>query len=483
LNKKENAPLCGQGVFVSGDVSAPHTANGADRAMTDIDDDLESQESFTDDDSGDETPQQTTERDKVLSAWHAKDSDLCCTALWCSHHGAHEDGTGGASLYEIWERTHKRMDVVIGGRERELYIELKEGIQPRLDRIFTHPAFAPFKADFDAHQKAADDLLRKLARLDSQRRGVSFDAIKKSDRPRFLLPSIIPASGITFAYGPVGHGKSAFWHRLALTVASEDALFDGLPVIHGRVLYLSLDPGGDAETVKFERMLPICERFKIKQPGPDRLIIVDSVGTHLDRDEKVSELLAKNPGPFAMLVVDSLYRALSGGDPVQPSQVNPAIDGMMRIAEETGATVCISAHPRRNDDKHLLGTIFQDAGASAIWRVARDRKTDRVTMDCEKMKNADEPDKARIYKLEKSCLVSMNDVADLLPPTETVTRSDMLALVPTEPTPIRDALKLVEHLLRNPPGRAREQEWLRIRNAWEKAGVVKQADGKIWRLQ
>lgn len=445
--------------------------------------DLQSQADIEDDRDGDETPQRSSERDKLLSEWHSKDAELACTALWCTPHDF--GGKQPVTLYEAWDNTHKKMDVVIGGRERELYLELKDGIQRHLDLLFTRPAFVPLKAAFEARQREANDLLRKIVRLESQRRGVSFDAIKKTDRPRYVLSGIIPASGISFIYGPSGAGKSSFWHRFALTVASEDALFDGVPVPHGPVLYLSLDPGADAETVKFERMLPICERFKIKPPGPGRLVIVASEGTHLDREEKVSELLAKNPGPFTLCIVDSLYKALSTGDPVQASQVNPAIDGMMRIAEETGATICVSTHSGRGDDKHMLGTIFQDAGASAIWRMARDRKTNKVTMDCEKLKNDTEPDKPLLYKLEKSCLISMNDVADLIAtPLDMVTRADMLALMPIEPgLPIRDARKLVEHLLRSKGADARRKEWERIRANWVDAGVVKQEGGKIWRLK
>jgi hypothetical protein len=439
--------------------------------MSDIDDDLESQDALSDDDASDETQQTEGEREKIFAEWQAFDCwDNCLDGIF-----------DGRYLTDVWRLTHKPMRVKIHGDLRTLYLEPKHD---EIKELFASPDFEPFKVQWEAHQKTATRTLQKLARVEGQRRGVSFDAIQRTDRPRYLIPGIIPASGITFAYGPSAAGKSALLHRIALTVADDDATFDGLPVTHGRVLYLSLDPGGDKETVKFDRMLPICERFKIKPPSANRLILIDSPATFIDRPEKVAELLDKNPGPFALVVIDSLYRALSTGDPVQASQVNPAIDGMMQIAEETGAAICVSTHSGRGDDKHMLGTIFQDAGASAIWRVARDHKSGKVTLDCEKLKNDKEPDKALLYKLDKSCLVSMNDVADLVSSAaDTVKRADMLALIPPKPgLPIRDARKKIEHLLRSKEADARRKEWERIREAWDDAGVAKQEDGRIWRV-
>jgi hypothetical protein len=59
------------------------------------------------------------------------------------------------------------------------------------------------------------------------------------------------------------------------------------------------------------------------------------------------------------------------------------------------------------------------------------------------------------------------------PSPAAVRRADMLALMPAEWTLIRDARKLIEHMLSGSPN-AREKQWQRIRDAWEAAGLIVQ---------
>lgn len=409
------------------------------------------------DNDSDETSLRSTDREKIMGEWERQANHIFC---------GNEEAYLGA-----WQRTHI---------EAEEYSDQWNGsvsvwLEPRPEaaaEIKQWCAKSPMFAKFHAYNEG---VRRKLRRIDNRFRGKTLEEIPDATGKRYLLSGIIPAGEISIVFGPRKGGKSAFWHKLALCVASDDGKFDDVPVAHGDVLYLTLDPGANVIQVK-PRMIEVRQRLHL--PPSKRLILDDTNPVFLDRDDHVEELLSKYPGPLALIVIDSFYRALSSGDPAQAGAVNRAFKNLQWIMEETGAAIGISHHSGRADETRPLGSIFLEAGASSLCRVARDFKTNKITLDVQWLKNDEPSDAPLTYLLDGPYLAPWKDAKE---PADVVTRPEMLALVVPAPRPVREVRKLIEHLLLAKGDRAREKEWERIRKAWVRAGAVGQAEGMIWR--
>jgi RecA-family ATPase len=249
------------------------------------------------------------------------------------------------------------------------------------------------------------------------------------------------------------------------------------------VLYVSLDPGANRKKVK-PRLLEICKRMGANPQGNLRL-----VDTHLSLNEpaSVASFLQKNPGEFALVVIDSLYKAVTpGSDLSQAGIMTPATDGMQEIADATGAAVVVVHHEGRGNLGHPYGSMFLEAALSSLVHVVRNEATGKVTAKVEAMKNGEARAAPFVYRLEGPYLESVNAPRDRKSATAPavagdVPHRDMLALIPTTATLIRDARKLIEHLLSGSDD-ARRKQWERIRADWVAAGLVIQKGGMIRRV-
>jgi hypothetical protein len=417
--------------------------------MSDIDDDFESQRG-----EWDESPRVATLRDKLLTEWHDKFSDL------------------PPPLQRVWEDTH-RTDFVDASAFRDAPVYLV----PLPAAVAEYP-----KGDrrFEKFLEFSDDIRRRLMREENYQRGSTLDEIEPDNRLPYLLADTIPAGEISVAYGKPKVGKSAWAQKLSICVASGSD-FDGEPVTHGRVLYLTLDPGARKRNVK-RRFMEICDRLGAR-PGSNLIIVDDPV--LLDNPDSVETLLRKNPGEFALVVIDPLYRAISG-DPSQGNLMQATTDGLTEIARATGAAVLVLHHSGRGDDKRLYGSVFLEGALDALLHVGR--KNDRVTVTTELMKNGVPREAPLVYDLEGAYLenvAGVNVTAEAAcAPNRTpsdIPHLGMLALIPEVRTPIRDVRKLIEQFLTG-GSEARRKQWQRIRETWASAGLIEQSGGTIRRL-
>ena len=283
---------------------------------------------------------------------------------------------------------------------------------------------------------------------------------------------MIPAAELTVIYGAPKHGKSAWAHKLAVAVASDNLTFDGLPVEHGRVLFVTLDPGARRVQVK-RRLSAICDRLGVPDVMENkRIVLVDDV-VFLDDIHSVDHFLQRNPGKFALVVIDPLYKALTSGDPSIAGQMTNATEGMKQIIAATGAALVIVHHATKARGE-MYGSVFLDAALDA--RLYVQRVSDAVTVTVEVVKNGEPPERPFTYRFEKEFLAAVGrDLPKVRDDDDApVTHPDMLALIPLTLTPTHKARKLIEHMLTAPSPDAREQEWYRIRADWERDGLVVQ---------
>jgi RecA-family ATPase len=279
---------------------------------------------------------------------------------------------------------------------------------------------------------------------------------------------------VTVCYGLPDHCKSALAHKVAVVVASEALDFDGLPTLHGPVLFITADSGARKKQV-INRMRKISAR--LNAPYTDRLVIVDDA-VNLLEPASVAKLLEKHPGPWAMIVIDPLVKCVGGADLAQAGVMTPALTSAMRIGLETGAAIMVVTHEPRGDKGHAYGSIFGDADATAILHVVRRfkdqaRDGDAVTVAVEKLKNDSAPDKPFAYHIEGAYLAAAGESAGKRSvPPEGIKRADIRALLPTTATAKAKARKLIEGLLVGTTPESRGEEWRRLWKSWADAGLV-----------
>jgi hypothetical protein len=425
---------------------------------SDIEDESESQ---ADDDDTAETVPNLSEHQELMGEW-------CAMFLRMRYYDRAK-----------WQATHIEKAELAGNSFNSTFTEPKPGAQftPDENELRDLRASEAISDGWDVtyaeFERYNEMVRRRIASVADDGREWTIGEIEDDDALD-LLPGYIPKNQITIAYGLPERGKSLFLQKLALC-KSVGIPFDGVSVGEaGRVLYVTLDPGANLKQVK-RRLMLMCNRLGISPPTDN--FVIDAKQFYLNDRASVENFLQKHPGKWALVVIDSLYSAVDGEVSV-PTVATAAIKGAREIAAVTDATMAIAHHAGRGEKGHLYGSIFIDAGASSILYFNRKEGTYAVTVTVEKGKDSDKLISEPLrYRINDAFLESLDPlpqrgapVARLAPPTD-VHRPDMLALMPAEWISIRDARKLIEHLLTG-TAEAKETQWRRAREAWEAAGLI-----------
>ena len=426
-------------------------------------DDFESQPDASDDDETPRPVANTDERKKLYFEWLERYDEI-------ENYSDYADDTA-----DRWRVTHVRDEVYLPGFGFGRNPRQVVWIRPVRGATFTSrdPLWTEFK-------QYNDRVVRTLARLDAANRGGHTPDQIADVVPSYLLSGAIPMRAATMIYGHRKHGKSAWLHKLSLCVITAGQTLDGEAIKNGRVLFKTLDPDADEAITKY-RMNLICSRMGISL---NKNIVIDDTPINLLDPLSVDAFLAKNSGRFRMIVIDPLYRAVNNRDPSRPEVASPLMESVKQMYEATGAAVVISHHEPRGGGRsgaHPYGSVFIEAGLSGLMHIVRGAN-DKVTLTPEWVKNGT----ARgpmTYELQEAFLAALDREATPAATATVSTHADMLASIPTTPTLISKVRKLIEHLLTAPSPSGREKEWERIRAGWERAGLVKQKDRMIWRVE
>jgi hypothetical protein len=227
----------------------------------------------------------------------------------------------------------------------------------------------------------------------------SFDLDDAVEPPtRQIVPGMIPP-GISFWHGEPGAGKSVLARKVALVISDKDgATYDGTRTEHGRVLYVSLDPGATRRDIT-PRIIALRERMGLQPSGRLRLVCD---WLHLDNPESVRDFIDRHraqDGPFKLLVIDSLFRALEGG--FTERSLARVLDGLARMLREGFAeAIVIITHDTKTTDV-MFGTIFQEAVSAAVLKldISGIPGRQKVTVTTERLKGLTPP-KPITYRLE-----------------------------------------------------------------------------------
>ena len=409
---------------------------------------------------------------QLLQTWRAQFNDLpdAVQTAWQAYHSEKciEFDTG---LGLVFLTPHETAQVDAGNADR-------------VARGLRDPALAKFQQFNEGVRRAIekldaalDSVLSPSADAYVPHKGSTLDEIKDED-PKWIKPNVIP-EGLSVMYGAPKEGKSLWAQKLSACVAA-GLPFDDVEVAHGRVLYVTVDPG--ARKPEFKRHQNVIhERLDI--PHNENLIVADDP-VILNDPISVDAFLEQHPGRFGLVVIDPLYQCMSGSA-AQDLAIMDVGKGLLTIMRKTGAAILLIHHEPRNS-QHLFGSVFLAAMLDAQIHVERD--ADIVTVKVELLKNGELPKRPFVYRIEDKFYLApitpdaTPNATRTPPPSADGSRySAILALLPTTFIREIEARRLVEHLL---PGRtpaANRQQWSRFLKAMEKAGEIIRRDGIVKR--
>ena len=346
------------------------------------------------------------------------------------------------------------------------------------------PAFGKFQRLNEGVQQAIkkldDDLERLLnppADAYVPHRGYTLDEIEDEDE-RYVLANVIP-EGLAVMYGAPKAGKSSWAQKFSACVSSDAVPFDGAEIAHGRVLYISCDPGARKGAVK-RRMKEIFARLEL--PGNRNVVIVEDP-VILNDPKSIASLLERNPGKYTLVVIDPLYQCVTGSL-LQDAVMMEAIKGLATISRGTGAAILLIHHEPRGS-AHLFGSMLLDAALDAQIHV--DRGKDVVTVKVELLKNGEPPKRPFTYQFEGAYLTPTTatprakPAAPEQPSADNKRYSEILARLPDTPIRETEARKLVEDLLPGEKPATRRKQWQRALEAMVDTGQVTRRGGLIQR--
>ena len=358
-------------------------------------DDFDSQTDLSDDvSSGRALPKFDSEREKLLCDWVERWREISAADQFEHLEWDDYDEAQRANDYTVkqWQLMHVKDVVALPtgyvGRTQECAIYL---------RPVRGTVFKPHTATWKRFKQFSDRIARRLDNKAAAHRGYTLDEIPDNYKERYLLDGVIPAGELTVIYGSPKAGKSAWGQKVAACVASKNLECDGMPVEHGRVLYVTLDPGARRFQVK-QRIAAVCDRLGVPEVMDNKRIVLVDDAVYLDNDESVDHFLQQNRGKFALVVIDPLYKALTSGDPAIAGEMVRATEGMKTIIGATGAALLLVHHATKARSE-MYGSTFLDAALDARLFVERVRND--VTVTVEVVKNGEAPEQPFRYRTRK----------------------------------------------------------------------------------
>lgn len=195
-----------------------------------------------------------------------------------------------------------------------------------------------------------------------------------ANRPpqRYLVPNLLPETGIFQIYGPTGTFKSFIWQDLLRCVATGELVLGHYPVLRtGPVLYVAAEGGSDLAE---RRMAWIIAHGGVV---PDQFFTLDNEGIDLMLRHDVGQLIAlchkEMPAPPVLIGFDTQSLHMPSGDEDKARDLNVVIGNMKRLSDEFGALVGGAHHTGKDVSRGPRGSSSGPGAWDAILRVERNR--------------------------------------------------------------------------------------------------------------
>jgi hypothetical protein len=222
-------------------------------------------------------------------------------------------------------------------------------------------------------------------------------AIERLPPPEWLIDDLLPARALGVLYAPPESAKTFFSLGLALTVASGKEFF-GRRVKRGSVVYVAAE-GSSGLPVRVNAWKHSQEFFGVAGvqflTEPVQLLDAGDVGTFLASIDTLS-------AAPALIVIDTLHWCMAGGDENSAKDMGIALHALGELRRATNATI-LAVHHTRVDGERERGSTSLRGAADAM--LALKREGDRVTVTCEKQKDAPHfaPFTLELAKVQRSC--------------------------------------------------------------------------------
>lgn len=199
----------------------------------------------------------------------------------------------------------------------------------------------------------------------------------------YLVPGVIPQGAIAAIYAPPAAGKSFVVLDLVLAVRTGGTWL-GIPVEKGLALYIVAEglSGLRQRVVAWKE----ARGFSGQTLGATFITETVNLMQPLDVAHLVLAARAMTEMP-KLVVIDTLARSMPGGDENDTEDMSLVIEHASRIRNETGATVLIVHHTRKDSDQ-VRGSTALPGGVDTLMYVKED--DGGRTLTCEKQKDAPE---------------------------------------------------------------------------------------------
>ncbi len=225
------------------------------------------------------------------------------------------------------------------------------------------------------------------------------------------LAGILPANATFAVFGAPGAGKSFIAADIACSIACRSAErvpdWFGNTVRHGPVLYVAAEGGRGFR----HRVIAWRTRHTVARDDLQLSFVLEPVNlygpddiTHILR---TADLLAKQcAAPLELVVFDTVARSMVAGDENSAQDMGLVIDRSDRIKRETGASVGLVHHARKDGDVER-GSGALRGGVDTLCLVREDEDGGRI-LSCEKQKDGDEFEPITFYltPVGDSCVIT-----------------------------------------------------------------------------
>lgn len=274
-------------------------------------------------------------------------------------------------------------------------------------------AFAAFVASYSEEEpQASDDRRGRVQWL--------HDYAANAKPPEWLIPNLLPSSGVGMVYGDSGSFKTFVMFDIALSLAFGIGGQWGAPPVKNDVLFLA---GEDPASMALKRWPAWMEFQKIEDKTDHRCLIIDHVPP-LSDGKKWSDLrddLAALEFKPSLIVIDTLTKLMLGMDENSSKEAGVAWDFMDNLARYYGCLVLFIHHTGKDQSRGARGSILFNQNATVTLAMKRKGEEGLGTeLFIKKLKDAEFNPTIPIYLKKEEVGPSLMLVKSDAPPMEDV---------------------------------------------------------------
>ncbi len=226
--------------------------------------------------------------------------------------------------------------------------------------------------------------------------------------PEFIIPGLLPATGLTTLYGPPGSGKSFLGLHMSLCMAGGLPFF-GLPVQQCGVAYIAAEAGAGFK----KRVIAARQALGIDRGAPFWLVPVapDFSGKSKDFEALASEFRHLSV-TAKTIVIDTTSRTMGGADENKVADMSAwlsNVDKLLHMIGLNGVTLAIH-HTGKDITKGMRGSSSLHGATDAEILVTKEEGGLHVAT-VQKMRDA-EDDLTFSFRLERAVATSNGTTAE-----------------------------------------------------------------------